>query len=527
MIKIIVTDGIDKEGLASLASHNGFKLYITEDSKELLKELPDADALLVRSKTKVNQELISQGKKLRFVGRAGVGVDNIDVETATKKGIVVANVPGGNTISAAEHTFALLLALARNVPQSDASVRKGFWKREKFIGSELLGKSLGLLGFGRIGREVAKRALAFGMKVFAYDPFISEANMKASSVQAGSLETILKESDYISLHLPITDETKKIINQKTIALMKPDARLINCARGELIDEPSLISALELKKIKGAALDVFTKEPLENSPFFGLENVILTPHLGASTEEAQIKVAKELSDSVKEFFEKGLIRNAVNVPSLDIENLEKVSPYIALAENLGKFIFQIAKGGIEEIKITFSGDFSSAVSHLLAITVVRGVLLSAIGKAEVNWVNALPIAKERGIRVEEIVVSEVEDYTNLMTVQVKTALQTRSVSGSILTKGIPRIVRIDDLPVDVIPSGHLLVLTNIDRPGVVGFIGTLLGQNQINIAEFQVGRRSQGGEAVSILNIDSQVSQEVIKKIGEFSGITSVCVVNLT
>ncbi len=523
--KVVVTDGIDAEGLEPIANRNGFNIHFVEDAAKLSKELEDADALLVRSKTKVTAQLLEGAKKLKFVGRAGVGVDNIDLNAATRRGIVVANAPGANTISAAEHTFALLLTLSRNVSQSDASVKSGLWKREKFIGSELLGKTLGLLGFGRIGKEVAARAIAFGMKVIAYDPFVSESHIKSLEVHPMSLENVLKNSDYISLHLPATEKTKNIINAKSLSLMKPDARLINCARGDLIDENALIEALEKKKIKGAALDVFKSEPLQNEALRKLENVILTPHLGASTEEAQAKVAIEVSLAVRDYFEKGLVKNAVNLPSLDPEVLEKISPYLALSEKLGKFISQISEGGLKEVKVEFFGDFSSTMRNILKLSVLRGILSTAL-KEEVNWVNAEPIAMERGIRLQETAVSEAEDFTSLITVKIKTDTGNRSVSGTILTRGTPRIARIDELPVDVIPQGNLLIYTNIDRPGVIGFIGTLLGKNQINIAAFQVGRKSLGGEAVSILNVDSEISKDILKEIKQFSGITNVWTVSL-
>lgn len=524
-IKILVADGIDQESLEQLNS-NGLQLVFIKDQQQLLKEITDADALLVRSKTKVNAELISAGKKLRFIGRAGVGVDNIDVVSASKNGIVVTNVPGGNTISAAEHTFALILALARNIPQSHATVRGGGWSREKFTGIELQDKTLGLLGFGRIGKEVAKRAQSFEMKVMAYDPFVSEEHMKSFGIVPASLDAILSAADYISLHMPSNDQTKKMINEQTIAKMKPDCRLVNCARGELIDEEALVKALKAKKIRAAALDVFTQEPPQNKELLALDNVILTPHLGASTEEAQVKVAKDLASSLKDFFEKGLIRNAVNLPSVDKETLEKASPYSALSEKMGKFASQIIEGGIQEVSIEFYGDFSAAMRNLLTLSVIKGTLSTALGESAINLVNAVPIAKERGIRIEESAFSNPQDFTTLITVRIKTDKGTKSASGTILSLGRPRIVRIDDLPVDVAPEGHMLIFTNIDRPGVVGFIGTILGENNINIAGFQVGRKSAGGEAVSILNVDSPIPANLLKKIEDFPGITHTWLVKL-
>jgi D-3-phosphoglycerate dehydrogenase len=526
MIKVLITDKIEPEGLTPISGDKSFNLVYIKDDAQLKAEIADADALLVRSKTKVNPELLALAKKLRYVGRAGVGVETIDVPATSKKGIVVANVPGGNTISAAEHTFALMLAVSRNIPQADAVMKQGGWSRDKFVGAELMGKTLGLIGFGRIGKEVAKRAIAFDMQVIAYDPFVTAEHMQSFGVKYDTVENVLKQADYISLHIPSNDQTKKIINAESLAKMKPEARLINCARGALVDEAALIEALKAKKIKAAALDVYTEEPNKNMELTKLENIILTPHLGASTEEAQLKVAIELSACMKEFFEKGVVRNAVNLPSVDKETMEKSAPYAALAEKLGKFVSQITEGGIKEVQIEFAGEFTSAVRNILTLAAVKGTLARTMDEAEVNWVNALPIAKERGIKIEEVSVSELQDYTSLITIKMITDKGTRSVSGTILAAGRPRIVRIDGLPVDVLPEGKLVVYTNVDQPGIVGFIGTLLGENKINIAAFQVGRKAAGGEAVSILNVDSPVTPEMVQKIRSFKGINQVWVVNL-
>ncbi|OGR82869.1 MAG: phosphoglycerate dehydrogenase [Elusimicrobia bacterium RIFCSPLOWO2_01_FULL_54_10] len=524
--KIVVADEIDAEGLEPLQGKNGFKLVVVNDPARLAAEIGDAQALLVRSKTKVDAALLEKGKALKFVGRAGVGVDNIDVASASKRGIVVANVPGGNTISAAEHTMAMILAISRNIPKAHASVSAGLWERNKFIGTELQGKTLGLLGFGRIGREVARRALSFEMKVMAYDPFVSEQNMKAQGILAASMDDVLAKSDYISLHMPVTDQTKAMINAQALAKMKPDCRLINCARGELVDEPALVAALKAKKIKGAALDVFSAEPPKTKDFLTLDNVVLTPHLGASTEEAQVKVAYELSLALRDFFDRGVIRNAVNLPSVEPELLERVTPFIKLSEALGTFIAQVVEGGMEEIRVEFAGDFSPPMRNLLNLSAVKGILSSAMGEGAVNWVNAMPIAKDRGIRLEDASTTDTRDYTALITLKVKTDKQTRSVSGTILTSGKPRIVRIDEMSVDIVPEGHMIIFTNIDQPGVVGFIGTLLGKNNINIAAFQVGRKQAGGEAVSVLNVDSPVPAPVMDEIRGFSGIKNVWMVKI-
>ena len=526
MTKIVIADEIDAEGLKPLKGKNGFTLVHVQDTPQLLKEIGDAQALLVRSKTQVDDSLLARGPQLKFVGRAGVGVDNIDVPSASKRGIVVANVPGGNTISAAEHTMALLLAVSRNIPKAHASLSQGLWERNKFIGTELQGKTLGLIGFGRIGREVARRAMSFEMKVLAYDPFVSEQNMKAQGVSAASLDEVLEKSDYISLHMPVTEQTKGMINEKTLAQMKTECRLINCARGELVDETALVNALKSGKIKAAALDVFSSEPPKSKDLLTLDNVVLTPHLGASTQEAQVKVAFELSLALKDFFDRGVIRNAVNLPSVEPEVLERVSPFMKLAESLGTFIAQVVEGGLKEIQVDFAGDFSPPMRNILNLSVIKGVLASAMGEGAVNWVNAMPIAQERGIRLLDSSTPQAEAFTALITVKVKTDKQSRSVSGTVLSSGHSRIVRIDELSVDIVPEGRMIIFTNIDRPGVVGFIGTLLGNHNINIAAFQVGRKQIGGEAISILNVDSPVPASIMKEILDFSGITNVWLVKI-
>ncbi len=466
------------------------------------------------------------GKKIKIVGRAGVGVDNIDVAAASRQGVLVVNVPGGNTISAAEHTMALLLALSRNIPTANDSLKSGEWARSKFTGTELQGKTLGLIGLGRIGREVAKRCQSFGMQVIGYDPYASEDYAKAFNITLEPLDTIYKEADYISVHVPLNDSTKHLLNAKTLAKLKPGVRVINCARGGIIDEKALEEALKSGHVKGAALDVFESEPPpKDHPLFKLPQVIVTPHLGAATEEAQVKVAQELAETIRDYFLTGTVRNAVNLPAMGAEEYRELEPYILLSEKVGKFASQLFEGAVKELKITYAGDISQKNTTPLTLAVLKG-FLSPILDMEVNLINAPHLARERGIKWVETKTSQTEDYTSLITLRAISGKSKIAIAGTLLAKNSPRVVSIDDLSVDVVPEGTMVVYTNIDRPGMIGFIGTLLGKNKINIAAMQVGRKASGGEAVTVVNVDSDVPEEVLRQIREFSGITHVRCVKL-
>jgi D-3-phosphoglycerate dehydrogenase len=493
---------------------------------ELLKLVADADAVMVRSETRITAEVLAAAKKLKVVGRAGVGVDNIDVAAASRQGVLVVNVPGGNTISAAEHTMALMLALSRNIPQANASLKAGEWKRSLFTGTELQGKTLGLIGLGRIGREVAKRSQSFGMRVIGYDPYASEEYAKTYNITLTPLEELFKEADYISVHTPLNDTTRNLLNAKTLAQLKKGVRLINCARGGIINEADLGEALKSGQVKGAALDVYeTEPPAKDHPLFALPNVIVTPHLGAATEEAQVKVAQELAETIRAYFLEGTVVNAVNLPAIGAEEFRELEPYILLSENLGKFASQLVEGAVKELKITYAGEISQKNTTPLTLAVLQG-FLRPILDVEVNLVNAPHLAKERGLKWTETKTSEAEDYTSLITLRANTATSRLSVAGTLLAKNNPRIVKIDDLSVDVAPVGPMLIFTNKDRPGVIGHIGTILGNNKINIAAMQVGRKSIGGEAVTVVNVDSQVPEKVLEQVRDFPGITHAKCVNL-
>jgi len=526
MYKILMTYD-NTEGLDALLKNPEFKVEIhNKPTPEKFKELiGDYDGLMIRSEVKVTPEIVEAGKKLKFIGRAGTGVDNVDIPSATQKGIVVANVPGGNTISAAEHAIGLMLAMARNIPQAYASLKAKEWKRANFVGTELQGKVLGLVGLGRIGREVAHRMLAFGMTVIAYDPFVNAEFTKSLGIEVKSLDEVYQQSDYISIHSPLNDTTRGMINAEALKKMKQGVRIVNCARGGIIDEKALSEAIKSGHVKGAAIDVFPKEPPVDWTIIETEGVIVTPHLAASTEEAQVKIAVELSDVVVDFFTKGVIRNAVNVPTLDWETYKKLEPYIKLSEKIGSFQGQSVEGGISEIKITFAGEISKYSTNPLLVAYLKG-LLTPILDIKVNFVNAPVLAKERGIKITESKSEESEDFTSLISATVKTDKDSSSVSGTLFSHKNSRLVRLNKQSVDIVPSGCMLLVTNIDRPGIVGQVGMFLGKNNINIAGMQVSRQAEGGEATTIINIDTCVSTDVIKQITNLSGVNKVKYIEL-
>jgi len=528
MFKILIADPISDSGLQVFQNQNGhFKIETKPklSEEDLKKAVADVDAVIVRSETQISAEVLAAGKKIKIVGRAGVGVDNIDVLAASRQGVVVVNVPGGNTISAAEHTMTLLLALSRNVPQASASVKAGEWKRAQFTGTEVLGKTLGLIGMGRIGREVAKRCQAFGMRVIGYDPYASEEYAKTFNITPATLDDIYAQADYITVHVPLNESTKHLLNAKTLAQCKAGVRIINCARGGIVEEKALADAIRSGHVKGAALDVFEQEPpAKDNPLFSLPQVIVTPHLGASTEEAQVKVAQELAETLRDYFLQGTVRNAVNLPAMDAEEYRELEPYIVLAEKLGKFVSQMFEGPVKELKISYAGDISQKNTTPLTLAALKG-FLSPILDMEVNLVNAPYLAKERGLKWTETKTSQAADYTNLISIRASGATPL-SVSGTVLAKNSQRIVLIDNLSVDVFPEGTMVVYTNVDKPGVIGYVGTVLGKNKINIAAMQVGRKSTGGEAVTVVNVDNTVPESVLQQIREFAGITQVKSVTL-
>jgi len=527
-MKILVSDPLSEEGLKILKDVREFQVDVkTELKPEALKEIiKDYDALIVRSATKVTKDVIEQAAKLKVIGRAGVGLDNVDLEAATQKGVIVMNTPGGNTISTAEHTMSMILALSRNIPQANASTKKGEWKRSKFMGVELYNKVLGVVGLGRIGSEVAKRALSFEMKVLAYDPFLSREVAESLGVEIVELKEILERSDYISVHTPLTDETKHMISTKEFALMKNGVRIVNCARGGIIDELALVNAVKDGKVAGAAMDVFEKEPLlADNELLKLDNVVTTPHLGASTEEAQVNVAIEVAEIVRDALLGKGIRNAANYPCLEAEVYKILEPYINLGERLGSFSAQLVEGRFQELNINYSGEFTKHDLSPLTMSLVKG-LLSPILKDTVNFINAVSIARERGIRIKESKSSREEEFVNLVILEIRTDKETRRIAGTLSSNKQPRIVKIDEYYVEVHPAGSMIVARNWDKPGIIGNLGTLLGKHNINIAAMTFGRETPGGKSISILNVDSPVSAEVLDKIRKLENILAVKLINI-
>ncbi|MFA6320439.1 MAG: phosphoglycerate dehydrogenase [Candidatus Omnitrophota bacterium] len=525
--KVLISDSLSKEAVEILEKEKEFKVEVNTKltPDELKKVIKDYDALLVRSATKVTKDVIAVADKLKIIGRAGVGLDNVDVEAASKKGIIVVNTPAGNTISTAEHTFSMLLALSRSIPQADFSVKKGEWERKKFMGVEVYGKTLGIVGLGRIGTEVAKRALSFGMKVLAYDPFLSADRAKELGIELVDLKTIYKNADYITVHTPLTDETRHMISDKEFAIMKKNVRLVNCARGGIIDEEALVKAIEAGKVAGAAFDVFEQEPPKSSKLCKLDKVVLTPHLGASTEEAQMNVAIDVANTVRDMLLGRGVKNAVNVPCVDPEMYKVLEPYLKLAENIGSIQAQLVDGHIKKVKIKYVGDLLKYDLSPFTATIVKG-MLTPILQDTVNFVNALVIAKERGITVVESKTAEIRDFASLILVEVETDKTTSSILGTLFTKVDPRIVKINDFYVDVVPEGNLLMVFNKDVPGIIGHIGTILGKNKINIASVSFGRDEKGGKAVSVWNVDSDVPKKILDEIKSSKNVYELKLVKL-
>jgi len=529
-LKILITDGLSIDGLEILESNSEIEVDLRKGlpKEELIEIIKDYDALVVRSATKVTSGILdATDGRLKMVGRAGIGVDNIDIPAATKKGIVVMNTPEANAITTAEHTIALMFSLARHIPQAHKSLISGEWKRDKFKGREIYGKTLGLIGLGNIGKLVAERALGLKMKVIAYDPFLTEEAASKLGVELVELDELLKRAEIITIHTPLTPDTKDLINKDTLDKMKEGAMIINCARGGIVNEKDLADALNNGKIGGAALDVYVSEPPEsdNELFSIDENVVYTPHLGASTEEAQQKVGVAMADQTIDFLVNGVVRNAVNMPSLSLEELKRMKPYLTLLEKLGSLQGQLCKGGVEEIKIEYYGEVSEFDVSSLNVAALKG-FLTPIMDIVVSFVNAPVIAKEKGIKIIESKTSESEDYISMIRLIVKTEDGLSSVSGTIFGKEEPRIVRINGFPIDVIPEGYLLINENFDKPGFIGSLCSLLGENGVNIARMHLGRESIGGKAISFINIDSPVSKEVEDEIANLADHISVTQVKL-
>jgi D-3-phosphoglycerate dehydrogenase len=526
--KVLIADSISPRGVDELSRDGAlevsFQTGLTES--ELVKIIPEFSALVVRSQTKVTAQILNAGARLRVVGRAGVGVDNVDVETATRRGIIVLNAPGGNTISTAEHTFSLLLSVARKIPQADASMRGKSWDRKNFEGIELYDKTLGVIGMGRIGSELSRRAIAFGMRVIAYDPYLSAARARTLQVElVDELDDLLASADFISLHTPLTEETHHIVDATRLEKTKRGVRVINCARGGLIDEDALAEALHSGQVGGAALDVFEIEPLpSDSPLRTAPNLVLTPHLGASTAEAQESVGIEIAQSIRAALLEGTIRNAVNMPNLDAKTLSIIGPHLRFGEKLGRFLSQVAPRRVEQLNINYSGKVNEVDTTAITRSILKGFLQNA-GGTDVNEVNAPAFAESLGLKITETRLSALGDYTDMLELSAVADGKTVSVGGAFFG-ATPRIVSVNSRPVEARPHGVVLVLENTDRPGIVGRIGTLLGNHGVNIAAMSLSRNQAGGTALTVLNLDTAPSEELLAEIRASGDIHSAQVIEL-
>lgn len=525
-MKVLASDKIAEVGLKMLRDAGIEADMITGKSEdELIKIIGKYDGLVIRSATKVTPKILEAAKNLKIVGRAGVGVDNVDLPAATKHGVIVVNSPEGNTIAAAEHSVAMLMSMARNIPQACAKLKTGKWDKKSFKGVEVFNKTLGVIGLGKIGRHVASCAIGLGMKVVGYDPFISEEYAKSLGIELADLDTLYSKADFITLHLPKNKDTLNLINKDSIAKMKKGVRILNVARGGIVNEADLAEALKSGAVTAAAIDVFETEPCSASPLFELDNAIVTPHLGASTEEAQVNVAVDVVEQIIEVLKGGMARSAVNIPSFKPDVLKKVQPFIALSEKLGALVGQLVDGGVSKVEVSYSGAVAESEVAPLTTAVLKGMLELILGPT-VNFVNAPLVAKDRKIEVTETKLSDSKDYTNLISIKVSSSKGTREVGGTVFGNGDQKLVILDGFSVDADPTGYLLILSNIDQPGMVGKVGSLLGKNKINIASMDVGRKKIGEKAVMVLNVDNTVSDKVLEELNKVDGISEAKIVSL-
>jgi D-3-phosphoglycerate dehydrogenase len=487
-----------------------FQPNLGKDKDKLADIIGGFDGLAIRSATKVTAKMLEKASKLKVIGRAGIGVDNVDIPAATAKGIIVMNTPFGNSITTAEHAITLMLALAREIPAADASTQAGKWEKNRFMGVEITAKTLGVIGCGNIGSIVADRAKGLKMKVIAYDPFLSPERARDLGVEKVELAELFKRADFITLHTPLTDKTKNIIDAKAIATMKKGVRIINCARGGLVDEQALAAALDSKQVAGAAFDVFVEEPAISNVLFGHPNVVCTPHLGASTMEAQENVALQVAEQMSDYLLTGAISNAVNFPSITAEEAPKLKPFIALAEKLGSFAGQLTESGINKVQLSYEGLVARMNTKALTSSAIAGLLRPML--QGVNVVSAPSVAKDRGIVIEEMTREAAGDYESLITLTVITESRSRSVSGTVYADGRPRIVNIKGIRMDAEFGSSMIYITNLDKPGFIGRFSSTLGEAGINIATFHVGRVAPGGQAVALIEIDSELPPEVLAKV---------------
>lgn len=518
--RVLISDKMDPNA-ARIFEERGCAVDVItgETPDQMIARIGDYDGLAIRSATKVTKQVLAAARKLKVVGRAGIGVDNVDIPAASAQGVVVMNTPFGNSITTAEHAIALIFALARQIPQANALTQAGTWPKNDFMGVEVTGKTLGLIGAGNIGSIVASRALGLRMKVVAFDPFLSPERAIELGIEKVELDDLLDRADFITLHTPLTDQTRNILSAANLAKAKKGVRIVNCARGGLIDETALKAGLDSGHIAGAALDVFQTEPAKDSPLFGTPGFICTPHLGASTNEAQVNVALQVAEQMADFLVNGGVTNALNMPSLSAEEAPKLKPYMALAEQLGSMVGQLTTGAIPRISIHAEGAAAELNVKPIVAAVLAGFL--RVQSATVNMVNAPFLAKERGIEVREIKSEKAGDYHTLIRVSVKTDAGERSVAGTLFSNSEPRLVELFGIKVEAELNGPMMYIVNEDAPGFIGRIGTLLGENAINIGTFNLGRREAGGEAVLLLSVDSPVQGEVLDKAKALPGVKRV------
>lgn len=534
-MRVLIPEPVAPECVAAFEGEAAIALDYEPDlgRAELLERIPAYEGLIVRSATRVDAELLERAARLRAVVRAGVGVDNIDLEVATRRGVLVMNTPEGNTVAAAEHTIALLAALVRRIPQADSALRQGRWERKRWVGIGLGGKTLGVVGLGKVGREVARRAVGLGMRVLGHDPFAGEELAAALKIEIADWERLLAESDFITLHVPLNERTRHLIDAAAIARMKTGACLVNTARGEVVDEQALLAALRSGRLGGAALDVFATEPLPpDHPLLGLDNVVLTPHLGASTREAQEAVGTASARQLIEYLRDGTIANAVNMVAIEPALLRRLAPWRELVYRLGSMQAQLRQGNIRRITMHYAGElFGASERRLLDLAFLEGFLRHFVA-APVNLVNAAHLAREHGVHVVQQATEDAEDYVHLVTTEVETvdprssAIQVRRLAGTIFGQRSPRLVRLDGYLTDAAPEGPMLLVSNDDKPGIIGTIGTMLGEAGINIASMYVGRDVTGGTALALLNVDTPVPEEIVAALVKKPGILWVRTVRL-
>ncbi|MGH7230458.1 MAG: phosphoglycerate dehydrogenase [Nitrospiraceae bacterium] len=527
-MKILVSDSLSEQGVEVLQKA-GFTVDVKTKlpKEELLKEIRQYDGLIVRSATKVTSDVIAAADRLKVVGRAGSGLDNVDTHAATRRGIVVMNTPGGNTVTTAEHTMAMIFAMTRRIPQATASMKTGKWEKERFMGVELYNKTLGIVGIGQIGGYLTKLAQGMSMNVIAYDPYLAEERARKMGVEIVELADLFRRADVISVHTPLTAETKSLINADAIKQMKPGVMIVNCARGGIVNEADLVEALKTKKVAAAAFDVFEEEPITSGhPLLSLDNFICTPHIGASTTEAQENVAVGIAEQIVDYFTKGIARGAVNIPSVPPELLPRLQPYLTLAEKIGLLQAQLYEGGLERVSVEYNGEVASLAVAPLTIAVLKG-LLTPILEDAVNFVNAPVIAKERGIEIKEVKSNDAGDFTSVIRVRIEAGKKSHRVAGTLYSRKDPRVIEIDNFQVEVMPEGHMLLILNVDRPGVIGTVGQVLGEHHINIARMQCSREERGGNALLIIGLDAPLPNDVLETIKGGNNILSVKLADLS